>query len=211
MVPRFVRHALGAVERQEERAERVDRRQKRDDQQPPDRQPIRTGAVHPGLRACTAAMIASLLQKPANGTTPARARQPNRNVQCVIGISRRKPPKRRMSITPPMACITLPAPEEQQGLEKGVREQVEHAGRDARQRAGAQAQEHVAQLADRRIGQHALQIGLRHGDHAAQGGGREADQGYNVLGIGRNHEQRRAAGDHVDAGRDHRGGVDQAR
>ena len=54
--------------------------------------------------------------------------------------------------------------QEQQRLEERVREQVEHAGDDAQQRAGAQAQEHVAQLADRGIGQHALQIGLREGD-----------------------------------------------
>ena len=47
-------------------------------------------------------------------------------------------------------------PQEQQGLEERVREQVEHAGGNAHQRAGAQPKEHVAELADRRIGQDAL-------------------------------------------------------
>ena len=36
-----------------------------------------------------------------------------------------------------------------------------------------------------------------------------ADQGHGVLRLRRSDEQRRAAGNHVDAGRDHRGRVDQ--
>ena len=51
-----------------------------------------------------------MLKKPANGATPARASEPTRKVAAVIGITRRRPPNRRMSITPPMECITEPAP-----------------------------------------------------------------------------------------------------
>ena len=49
---------------------------------------------------------------------PDRARQPKRKVQWVIGIFRRSPPNWRMSITPPMACITLPAPRNNRALKK---------------------------------------------------------------------------------------------
>ncbi len=112
--------------------------------------------------------MASLLQKPANGTTPARARQPNRNVQCVRGMSRRRPPKCRMSITPPMACITLPAPRNSSALKKACVNRWNMPAVMPAERAGAQAEEHVAELADRRIGQHALQVVLRQRDQAGQ-------------------------------------------
>ena len=39
---------------------------------------------------------------------------------------------------------------------------------DAGERPGAQAQEHVAQLADRRVGQHAFQVELGQGDQRRQ-------------------------------------------
>ena len=48
-----------------------------------------------------------------------------------------------MSMTPPIACITLPEAEEEQGLEEGMREQVEH-GRDHRELA-----DHVADARSR--------------------------------------------------------------
>ena len=60
-------------------------------------------------------------------------------------------------------------PEEQQGLEKGVRHQVEHAGGDAQKRPRPHGQEHVAELADRRVGEDPLQVGLRQGDQRRQG------------------------------------------
>ena len=76
--------------------------------------------------------------------------------------------------------------EEQQGLEEGVREQVEHRrdhGHAASRRvAGAQRQEHVAELADRRVGQHALEVGLRQGDQRGEQGGEAADAGDHELG-----------------------------
>ena len=68
--------------------------------------------------------------------------------------------------------------EEQEGLEERVGEQVKH-GRHDRElgdvaHARPERHEHVAELADRRIGQHALQVGLRDGDRRRQEGGRAA-------------------------------------
>ena len=75
-------------------------------------------------------------------------------------------------------------PEEQEGLEKCVREQVEHAGGHAELAAGAQGQEHVAELADGRVGQDPLQVGLRQGDQRGQQGREAADRGNRFLGVG---------------------------
>ena len=112
--------------------------------------------------------MASLLQKPAKGTTPARASAAE--PECAVR-DRHDPPQAAEAAHVDHAAHGVhhaAGAEEQQGLEEGVREQVEHAGHDAGQRAGAQRQEHVAQLADRGIGQHALQIVLRHADDAGQ-------------------------------------------
>ena len=54
-------------------------------------------------------MISSLLQKPESGGTPAMASVPMAMVAKVIGMRRARPPMRRMSCSPPMAWITLPA------------------------------------------------------------------------------------------------------
>ena len=57
--------------------------------------------------------------------------------------------------------------EEQQRLEEGVGEDVEHASGE---RAHAQSEKHVAQLRDRGVGQHALDVVL----HQSDGGGEDA-------------------------------------
>ena len=64
------------------------------------------------------ARISSLLKKPAKGATPASASDPTRNVAAVIGMMRLRPPNRRMSITPPIECITEPAPRNRSALKK---------------------------------------------------------------------------------------------
>ena len=85
------------------------------------------------------------------------------------GMRRRKPLKRRMSITLPMACITLPAPRNSRALKKACVNKWNMPAGDARERCRLpSAQEHVAQLTDRRVGQHAFQIVLRQGDGRRQ-------------------------------------------
>ena len=49
-----------------------------------------------------------MLKKPAKGKMPANASPPKAKVQWVKGSRCRKPPNRRMSMTSPIACITLP-------------------------------------------------------------------------------------------------------
>ncbi len=59
-----------------------------------------------------------MLQKPDSRGKPANASAPHRNVQCVCGSTVRKPLKRRMSMTLPIACITLPALKNNRALKK---------------------------------------------------------------------------------------------
>ena len=96
--------------------------------------------------------------------------------------------------------------EEEQGLEEGVREQVED--RDP-VRADAQRQEHVAKLADGGVGEHALDIVLHQPDGGGEDRGERAHRGDDGQHLRRELEQRGRARHHVDAGRDHGGGVDQ--
>lgn len=96
--------------------------------------------------------------------------------------------------------------EEQDGLERTVREEVEDGGSAVADGEGAG---HVAELADRRVGEHALdvvlcQCGESGADHRDGGHHGEDDEGG---GGGR--EDGEEPGDEVDAGGDHRRGVDQ--
>jgi hypothetical protein len=60
----------------------------------------------------------SLLQNPDSSGKPASAAAPHRNAKCVVGMIFRSPPNRRTSITPPIACITLPAERNNRALKK---------------------------------------------------------------------------------------------
>ena len=95
---------------------------------------------------------------------------------------------------------------EQQRLEEGVRHQVEQAGRV---RAHRDAHDHVADLRHRRVGDHALDVGLHDRDRRRDEQRRAADDRADVLGRRRLLEQRMHARDQVDAGGHHRRGVDQ--
>ena len=59
-----------------------------------------------------------MLQKPAKIGTPDRASAPHKNVRCVTGMTLRRPPNLRMSMTLPIACITDPEPRNSSALKK---------------------------------------------------------------------------------------------
>ena len=98
--------------------------------------------------------------------------------------------------------------EEQQRLEKGVGEQVEHR-RAIGPRAGGK--EHVAELRTGRIGDDALDIGLHQRHRGGEQGGGSADIGDDGLRRQAGFEHRRQAADHEDAGGNHGRGMDQRR
>src|SRR5947209_9225903 len=71
--------------------------------------------------------------------------------------------------------------EEEEGFEEGVREEVEHTGARAICTACyAEADEHVAKLADGREGQHALEVGLGEGAGGRKDGGNAANPGNDL-------------------------------
>ena len=67
--------------------------------------------------------------------------------------------------------------EEEQRLEEGMRHQVVDAGGE---RAAADADEHVAELRNRGVGEDLLDIVLRQADGGGEEGGRDADDGDHV-------------------------------
>ena len=97
--------------------------------------------------------------------------------------------------------------EEQAGLEEGVRDQVEDAGRVG---ADAHGEEHEAELADGGVREHLLDVVLREADgRGEERGERRRSPATTVERVGRHGEEEVQARDHVDAGGDHGGGVDQ--
>ena len=98
--------------------------------------------------------------------------------------------------------------EEEERLEERVGHEVEDARHLGADRHG---EEHVADLAHRGVGQHALDVGLHGGDEACHHGGAGADEGCRARSRRGLCEQGMEAGEQVDAGRHHGGGVDQGR
>ncbi len=101
-----------------------------------------------------------------------------------------------------------PRAQEQQRLEEGMREQVEH-----RRSVGAHArgEEHVAQLRAGRIGDHPLDVPLRRADRGGKYAGRRAHDRHHRQRDRRGLEHRAQPADHEHARGHHGGGVDQRR
>jgi hypothetical protein len=76
-------------------------------------------------------------------------------------------------------------------------------------RGDRDAHHHVADLRDRRVGDHALEVGLNERDRPGEQQRGAADDRADVRGRRRQLEQRVHARDQVDAGGDHRRGMDE--
>ncbi len=98
--------------------------------------------------------------------------------------------------------------EEQQGLEEGVGDEVEDAGDVG---GDADAEEHVAELADRRVGEDPLDVALADRDRGGEQRRHGTDRRHRRRRDRGQFEERPGAGDHVDAGRHHGRGMDERR
>ncbi len=99
--------------------------------------------------------------------------------------------------------------EEEQRLEEGVRHEVEHAGRVGV--GDREADEHVAKLADGRVGQHLLDVVLRQRDGGGEERGEAADLADHLQRLRASHLRidREEPRHQIDARRHHRRRVDQ--
>ena len=101
-----------------------------------------------------------------------------------------------------------PGSQEQESLEERVGDEVEH-GRD--RRPDSESEEHVAELADRRVRHHALDVELHERDGGGEDRGERAHAAHSGEDRPRRIEQRRRSGDQVHAGGHHRRRVDEGR
>ena len=125
-------------------------------------------------------MIGSLVKKPDSGGMPMMASQPTPNVIQVIFMYFHSPPKRRMSTWSFMPCMTEPAPRNSPALKKPCASRWMMASAYARA-AQPDAEEHVADLGDRRPGEHPLDVVLGAADDAADQQGQRADRDHDGL------------------------------
>ena len=160
----------------------------------------------PGLRPERLGEDEVLAEKAAERRDPGERKRPDGK----CGRGARQPP--RQPAHPPH--IGLPAErvhhgargEEQERFEKGVRCQMEDPGGE---RPHPDREEHVPELADRRVGEHPLEVGFDEGG----GGGedrRDRPHGRDEIHGGRRAEKHGVQpDDHVDSGRHHRRRMDQ--
>ena len=140
---------------------------------------------------------ASLEKKPASGGTPASAASPSVIVAKVTGISRRSPPMSGIRLVP-TAWMTEPAARNSSALNAAW---VSRWNVGGDRRADRERGQHVGELADRRVGEHPLDVVL---GERGQRGAEHRDGGDH-----RHHGQRRRGeqehvvepGDQVDARR----------
>ena len=107
--------------------------------------------------------------------------------------------------------------EEQQRLEHSMREEVEHTGHVTEAVVSAvtryaEGHHHETDLRNGREGEHALDVGLHTGDHRREQRGKRTDHRNAHEHLGSLEViHRKEACDQVDAGHDHRRGMDQRR
>ena len=102
-------------------------------------------------------------KKPENGGTPDSASPPITKQPNVNGIARAEAAHPVERLLARHRADDRARAHEQQRLEEGVRHQVEHARRVG---ADGDAHDHVADLRHRRVGDHALDVGLHERDRA---------------------------------------------
>ncbi len=112
----------------------------------------------------------------------------------------------RRSCSPPSDVNHRARREEEQRLEEGVGHQMEDCRRICRHAA---AQKHIAELRDSGVSQHALDVVLHQSNGRGEDGRERADRGHHAEREGRVVKQNMRPGDHVNAGRDHGGRVNQ--
>ncbi len=120
----------------------------------------------------------------------------------------RRPDIRSMSCSPAIAAITEPAAMNISALKKAC---VIRWNMPALYAAIETPDDHVADLADRRVGDDPLEVGCDQRDRSGEEQRERADRGGDVGRRRGELEERIHARDQVDAGRDHRRGVDQGR
>ena len=98
--------------------------------------------------------------------------------------------------------------EEEAGFEERVRHDVEDRDGESADPGG---EEHITELGNGRVGEDLLDVVLHQGDGGSENGGYAADYRNDHHGGRTEPEENVAASNDVDAGGDHRRGVDQGR
>src|SRR5215468_922756 len=96
--------------------------------------------------------------------------------------------------------------EKEQRFEESMRHQVEDGGGVGSHSTG---QKHVAELRDGGVSKHALDVGLRCADGGSENCSECADKGHNFQSVRSVTEDGTGARNHVNAGSDHGGGVNE--
>ena len=197
--------ALGAEEGHQHQARHVERRQARGEQRGPAEQPA------PDQRAPERGLDDEVLRVEAGQEREADQREVAEGERC----------ERDRHVTPQPAEAAhvglvghpvhhRPGAEEEPGLEEAVGEQVREAGRVA-DGPEPHGQHHVADLADRGVRQHLLDVVVGAADDRAdQQRDRPDDRHHELAGRG-DVVERVGARDQVDPGGDHGGRVDERR